>query len=809
MKKKIIIISTICTCVILIAVLLVIKFSTEEKAVPSDATSKAFIQSKVINTDNKILLIGIDGLDWKILDVLLAKEKLPHFAKLKENGAWGILRSQKPMLSPLLWTTIATGRQADEHGIVDFFMYDSESNSSMPASSSQRKVKALWNIFSDFDRTSTFIAWFATWPAETINGYMVSDQVAYQLFKTSLSEETDNIRKLYPESLFKKISPLMVTPRHISYEEISQFVHIGNEEYNVLWEKEQSKSSEEGKARNPINHLRDVLASTKTYHRIALELLRQDQTDLFSIYYEGIDTVCHLFMNYTPPRLSYISQADYDKYKDAVFQFYQYTDGLVGELLSEIDENTTVIIISDHGFLSGDDRPRSDPADFYGKGAAWHRVDGGVIIMMGNNIAKGEIAGATLFDIAPTILYLSGFPISNEMDGSPLLSAISADYKSKYPLQFIETYETINPFHAGKPATITLPEDEKDKIKKKLMALGYISSDASGPVDTTRLTNINNLGLVYYERKEYEKAEAEFLRALELRPDYIDALHNLALIYMAQGKSELAFQYAAKILTSSMNIGEQDYIFIIKLSERFGYSTKLEEILQHQIRENPHKIEPLIALGKLYWHLKRNDQAEDAYKKALRIKPDAQMPLLEMFNYLTAQNRAEEAKQLVLKALERDTTNAFLITKLGTILLQQGNFLAAQKEFEKAAKLEPEKYEPLFYLGLTYASQGKLWEAASRFEKVLKYYPNNYDALLNLGATYAKLGELDRAMVTFEKAYSIGPKTPMLLNSLGMVYLQLAKEQSAINIFEESLRLFPDQHDAKIVADYLRQIRQK
>jgi predicted AlkP superfamily phosphohydrolase/phosphomutase/Tfp pilus assembly protein PilF len=809
MKKKIIIISTICTCVVLMVILLVIKFSSKEKAVPSDAASKAFIQSKIVNTNNKILLIGIDALDWDILDLLLSKGKLPHFAQLKEKGACGILRSQKPMLSPILWTTIATGRKADEHGIVDFFMYDTESKSSMPASSSQRKVKALWNILSDFNRTSTFIGWFGTWPAEPINGYMISDQVAYQLFKTALSENTDTAMKVYPESLFKKISPLMVTPQQISYEEISHFVHIEEREYDKLWEKEQLKSGQEESMRNPINHLRDVLSSTRTYHQIALQLLRKQQTDLFSIYYEGVDTVCHLFMNYSPPRLSYIPQADYKKYKDAVYQFYQYTDGLVGELLSEIDNNTTVIIISDHGFLSGADRPRSDPADFYGKGAAWHRVDGGVVMMSGKDIKKGKIEGATLFDIAPTILYLSGFPISSEMDGSPLLSAISADFKNKYPVQFIETYEKVNPIQANKRAAITLPEDEKDKIKKKFMALGYISSDDSSTVDPAQLTNVNNLGLVYYELKEYEKAEAEFLKALQLRSDYVDALHNLALVYMAQGKGELALQYAAKMLTSSMSIGEQEYIFIIKLGERFGYLAELEKILQHQIKENPDKIEPLIALGKLYWYLKRNEQAEAAYKKALLLKPDAQMPLLEMFDYLIKQNRVDEAKQLLAKAIEQDTTNAFLITKLGTIHLQQGNFLAAQKEFEKAAKLEPEQFEPLFYLGLTYASQGKLWEAVDSFEKVLQFYPDNYDALLNLGATFAKLRELDRALATFKKAYSLGPKTPMLLNSLGMVYLQLGSEESAINIFEESLRLFPDQPDAKIVEDYLRQIRQK
>ena len=376
-------------------------------------------------------------------------------------------------------------------------------------------------------------------------------------------------------------------------------------------------------------------------------------------------------------------------------------------------------------------------------------------------------------------------------------------------MQFIDTYETVNPISARELSTVDLPEREKEKLKKKLMALGYIGSENSNTIDSTRLTNINNLGLVYYERKEYQKAEVEFLKALDLRPDYIDALHNLALIYLAQGKKDLALENAAKMLTSSMAIGEQDYTLVIKLGEKIGYLTKLEEILYNQIEQNPAKLEPIIALGMLYQHLQRGAKAELAYKKALMINPNAQIPLMQMFNYLTSQNRMEEAEQLLSKAIEQDVNNAFLHSKLGTIYLQQTNFIDALREFEKALELEPDKFEALFYMGLCYGSQGKLREAVKVFEKVLEYYPENYDALLNLGATFAKLGKLDRALSVFRKAYAIGPKTPMLLNSLGMVYLQMGKIESAVSSFEQSLQLFPDQQDAKVVEDYLRQIRDK
>src|SRR5688572_33217986 len=61
-------------------------------------------------TGVKVLLVGIDGASFRVLDPLLAAGRLPAFASLRERGASGVLRSENPMISPALWTTIATGR---------------------------------------------------------------------------------------------------------------------------------------------------------------------------------------------------------------------------------------------------------------------------------------------------------------------------------------------------------------------------------------------------------------------------------------------------------------------------------------------------------------------------------------------------------------------------------------------------------------------------------------------------------------------------------------------------------------------------
>ena len=68
----------------------------------------------------KVFILGLDGADWRIIDRLEAEGRLPNLARLRHEGAWGLLRSQKPLLSPIVWTTIATGRHPLDHGIMGF-----------------------------------------------------------------------------------------------------------------------------------------------------------------------------------------------------------------------------------------------------------------------------------------------------------------------------------------------------------------------------------------------------------------------------------------------------------------------------------------------------------------------------------------------------------------------------------------------------------------------------------------------------------------------------------------------------------------
>src|SRR5262245_58970501 len=130
-------------------------------------------------TGDRVVLIGIDGATWDVIRPLMKAGDLPNLRGLVERGWSGVLHSMEPMVSPALWTTIASGHVPAEHGILGF-LAPTQDGGEAPVTSNLRRVETLWTIATRAGRTVNVIGWFVTWPAEPINGIMVSDRVGPQ-----------------------------------------------------------------------------------------------------------------------------------------------------------------------------------------------------------------------------------------------------------------------------------------------------------------------------------------------------------------------------------------------------------------------------------------------------------------------------------------------------------------------------------------------------------------------------------------------------------------------------------------------------
>ena len=110
------------------------------------AFTKSFQDRPIPEVCRLFRKIGLDGLDWEILDPLIEQGRLPHLEGLIENGTRAKLLSISPMLSPVIWTTVATGVEPSRHGIIDFLIEDPDSDQRQPVTSAQRQVPAVWVI---------------------------------------------------------------------------------------------------------------------------------------------------------------------------------------------------------------------------------------------------------------------------------------------------------------------------------------------------------------------------------------------------------------------------------------------------------------------------------------------------------------------------------------------------------------------------------------------------------------------------------------------------------------------------------------
>src|SRR5262245_50238121 len=94
----------------------------------------------------KVLLIGWDAADWKILNPLLERGLMPTLDRFINTGVMGNIATLTPAISPILWNSIATGKLPHKHGILGFVEPSPDGSGIRLANSTSRKVKAIWNI---------------------------------------------------------------------------------------------------------------------------------------------------------------------------------------------------------------------------------------------------------------------------------------------------------------------------------------------------------------------------------------------------------------------------------------------------------------------------------------------------------------------------------------------------------------------------------------------------------------------------------------------------------------------------------------
>jgi predicted AlkP superfamily phosphohydrolase/phosphomutase len=433
-----------------------------------------------LNWDTKVLIIGWDGGEWSVINRLIEQGRLPNLKRLMDGGVHAKLRSLPSTKSPLIWTSIVTGKVPEKHGIQDFgsFQFPGMVNNfskypdglgyyrlisrlipsaDIPVTSTTRRTAAIWEILSSAKQTVGMIGWWATWPTEPVEGFMISDRFTYTLFNPRATAMTLRQGQTYPPELLDEVSQFIRTPSTITDAEYHRFLpNLPN-----LSDVPDNWKPTETHDWNPMNQLRLAYTAAESYKNTGLYLYQKIHPAFLSIYFQGTDMVSHYFWQYyRPEEFISVSQNDAMRYGSVIPEFYSYLDEALGDYLKIISPDTDVLVLSDHGFGN-----ELNPHAPFRTGE--HRMQG-IFVASGPHFQKGvTLDEISVLDIMPTLLYLYNLPRGKDMDGQIALGVLDSVFVSDHPATEIKSYDT-------GPRTSTMTRSVADtEVKNQIKALGY------------------------------------------------------------------------------------------------------------------------------------------------------------------------------------------------------------------------------------------------------------------------------------------------------------------------------------------------
>lgn len=697
----------------------------------------------------QIVLVGLDAADWLTIDPLVTAGRLPTFSRLKALGRTGVMVSTPPLISPMIWTTIATGLEPENHGITDF-MVDLPGGRQAPVGSSQRLAPALWNLFSAAGRSVAIVGWWATWPAEQARGTIVSDALAPQL--TRQARQIDR-GLVFPASAMDRVTRSVVRADAIPPDQLSLYAGPG--------------AADPQRSRT----LAGIVAATRTYEGIAEDLARSDRPDLLAVYFEAIDSVSHLFVRDRRGR-------------QAIDRAYEDIDAALGGLARASAPDALVFVCSDHGFYPPTAAIAEDPANLSGPATAWHRPYGIVGVATARSLATGETAAnfaradaglMTPVDVAPTVLHAAGVPISAEMRGRVVTSLLPYDSAARPPVR------ALAPAFVP-PSTDGLVRADADDTRERLQALGYIGATGSS-------LGRQNLAESLFRRGKDAAAERELRAVVAAQPQNVSAQLWLAQILARtdRGGEALAVYERAVALPG----GARDALI---QAVELATAQKHVEAAQRMVARAPADESFVhVARGVIAEAQRAPAVAEREYRTALEREPSSFDAAARLFDLLHHAGRGRDALDVIERAVRAAPDAPRLLALAGDARLTSGDSAGAERAFRRALTLAPDADTVRIALGRALIATHNSAEAIDELRRAAA----SADRDVLLGAAYSDAKDWPHAIEHLQHALDDGRSTPDVLNSLGWAQMQAGRRREAVQSFSRSIAAKPDQPEIR------------
>jgi len=594
---------------ILLAVALACRKHPEQPAAPVPPPAPEI--ARAARPARPVLFVGLDGADWELLDDYMAAGVMPNLAALAREGRTGVLATLHPPLSPLVWTTMMTGTSPLEHGILDFTRRQPGSGTLEPITSTERRVPAVWNMATEGGKSAAVFGLWATWPAEPVKGLLVADR--FSSF-TARDREPPPGAVYPPDQAAWAREILSQAEDEVDYEALREYLPwLGEDGY-------EKSLAEPDPYAHPVSALRRILVETRAYHALATDWLRRERPDLAIVYFQGTDTLGHVFAPYAPPRQEAIAPEDFARYSRVPELYFAAIDRMLGDYRKLAETAGAVLVIaSDHGFRWKEGRPAHLSSAAAATAGKWHR-DEGIYLLWGPGIEASQARGrGEVAQVCSTLLALLGLPPGRGVAGPPLpgvevtpapLAAPLVDYRAHY-----------------RPAAEMAPDELANQEEvARLRALGYLGSregSAPAPPGSTRTPgSYNNEGILRREGGDADGAAAAFGKALEIDPENASALWNLSdLLHVRQQDPDRSDELLLHALSAGLPEGVDYTAGRAVAYARAGETARGLRLLDRALSALP--AEPRLRLLRGRYRLERHqcEKALDDFEAAARADP--------------------------------------------------------------------------------------------------------------------------------------------------------------------------------------------
>ncbi|MFQ5793048.1 MAG: alkaline phosphatase family protein [Acidobacteriota bacterium] len=291
------------------------------------------------------------------------------------------------------------------------------------------RAKPVWSLLGELGHPVGIVGYWGTWPAYEVNGFLVSSRMGIR------EQRQASDRLTWPPELATELVSL--APHARDLEETFARLHVADCQPPLLNEK-------------PA--LRKILLQDEFYFRIARRLLPSMDRGFFSVYFRSIDVASHVSLHWRHG--AQLGVGCSESVREIVDEIYVQIDRWIGDLVEMLSNRATIVLVSDHGMKS---------IDFAG-----HHAPYGIFLSAGRGVRKGSaVEGASLLDVAPTILHIFGAPIPSDMDGHVLAQIFDTQWMESHPPRYVDMDTSLT----SKEEALA---EGTEEVLEELRAIGYI-----------------------------------------------------------------------------------------------------------------------------------------------------------------------------------------------------------------------------------------------------------------------------------------------------------------------------------------------